>query len=116
MGQAPFPTFITPLGELELINALHLRVFRREISPETARSATDLFTRDVQARVFALRALTLDIFERAKRIARKRTSSLGTRSLDVLHVASALVMHVDEFYSFDRNQMKLAKTEGLKMP
>jgi predicted nucleic acid-binding protein len=66
--------------------------------------------------VFTVRALTGDIFERAQRIARKRTSSLGTRSVDVLHVASALVIDVDKFYSFDREQIKLAKAEGLKTP
>jgi len=41
---------------------------------------------------------------------------LGTRTLDVLHFASALVLKADTFYTFDVNQGKLAKAEGLAVP
>jgi hypothetical protein len=40
---------------------------------------------------------------------------LGTRTLDVLHVASALVLGATYFYKFDRNQGKLAAAEGLRV-
>jgi predicted nucleic acid-binding protein len=49
-------------------------------------------------------------------MARRRTSQLGTRTLDVLHVASAVKLQADMFYTFDRNQEKLAKAEGLLIP
>jgi hypothetical protein len=86
MRQAPPPTFITPLAELELINALQLRVFRREITPDKARAATDLFIGDVQARVFTLRALTVDIFERAKQI-RERQHPLWARAVWICYMS-----------------------------
>ena len=40
---------------------------------------------------------------------------MGTRTLDVLHVASALVLSATEFYTFDRNQSRLAAMEGLRV-
>jgi predicted nucleic acid-binding protein len=44
---------------------------------------------------------------------RLRTPQLGTRTLDVLYVASAVKLQADMFYTFDRNQEKLARAEGL---
>jgi hypothetical protein len=44
---------------------------------------------------------------------RRRTPQLGTRTLDVLHVASAQKLQPDVFCTFDRNQEKLARAEGL---
>jgi hypothetical protein len=38
---------------------------------------------------------------------------LGTRILDVLHVALALSFQPDVFFTFDRRQWKLAKAVGL---
>jgi predicted nucleic acid-binding protein len=49
-------------------------------------------------------------------MARRRTPQLGTRTLDLLHVASALKLQADSFYTFDRNQEKLARVEGLIVP
>ena len=44
-------------------------------------------------------------------IARRRTPQLGTPTLDVLRVASALVLRADTFYTFDGTQGKLATAE-----
>ncbi len=40
--------------------------------------------------------------------------ALGCRSLDVLHVASALKLGFRNFLTFDRRQQQLAKTAGLR--
>jgi len=116
MTRSRLPLLITPLGELELMNALHLRVFRKELDSHEIKAASLLFRRDLEAGIFAIKPLSPGIFERAKALARKQTASLGTRTLDLLHVASALVLQSDAFYSFDRQQEKLAKAEGLKLP
>ena len=44
------------------------------------------------------------------------TKTLGTRSLDVLHVSHAVVLGVKEFLTFDIRQAALAKAAGLKVP
>lgn len=60
--------------------------------------------------------MTSGVFDRAKWLAEKHTLRLGTRTLGVLHVASALVSKADTFYTFDVNQGKLAKAEGWVVP
>jgi predicted nucleic acid-binding protein len=116
IARSRLPLLITPLGELELMNALQLRVFRKELDSREIKTANTLFRRDLEAGIFALKPLSLSIFERAKLLARKQTAPLGTRTLDLLHVASALVLQADALYSFDHHQEKLAKAEGLKLP
>jgi predicted nucleic acid-binding protein len=113
MKRAKLPILLTAFGELELTNAISLRLFRRELLPSRAKAARALIREDVKAGVFLLSPLGAAIYERAKQIARRQTPRLGTRTLDVLHVASALVLQADTFYTFDRSQKKLAESEGL---
>jgi hypothetical protein len=39
---------------------------------------------------------------------------LGTRTLDVMHVACACEIQADRFLSFDERQLSLAKLAGLQ--
>ncbi len=116
MRRAVLPIFITPLGELELSNALYLRIFRKELGLSEIRSALGWFRRDLADGVFAVKPISARSFERAKQIARQQTMHLGTRTFDVLHVASALILQADAFYTFDLRQRKLAAAEGLHAP
>ena len=52
---------------------------------------------------------------RARELSDRHTPTLATRSLDLLHVAAALLLDVKEFYSFDDRQRKAASAEGLKV-
>jgi predicted nucleic acid-binding protein len=113
MKDALLPILLTPLGELELVNALYLRVFRKELAPSKVNAARALFGRDIADGIFQLRTFPPAVYDRSKLIARKHTPRLGTRTLDLLHVASALTLNANTFYTFDRNQEKLAKSEGL---
>ena len=105
-----------PLTEVEVTNAIQLRIFRKELSGHEARSSTLLFQEDLASGVLALKPLTITMFERAKQMARKRSYVLGTRTLDLLNVACAVVLHADRLLTFDYHQEKLAKIEGLKTP
>lgn len=49
----------------------------------------------------------------AERLALNHTPRLGSRAMDIMHVASALQLEVAEFLSFDENQRRLALAEGL---
>jgi len=53
------------------------------------------------------------VFMLARRLSRRHTAKVGTRSLDIIHVASALLLRPEVFYSFDERQRRLAETEGL---
>jgi len=48
-------------------------------------------------------------------LSRKHTSTPGCRSLDVLHVASAIELQFKQFTTFDSRQQQLAKAAGLKL-
>ncbi|HEY2932248.1 MAG TPA: type II toxin-antitoxin system VapC family toxin [Acidobacteriota bacterium] len=116
MKRASLPILLTPFGELELTNAILQRLFRKELLPSKIKAANALLKKDIDAGVFVLQPWGVAVFEKAKQIARKRTPQIGARTLDILHVASALVLRADAFFTFDRIQGKLARTEGLTVP
>jgi predicted nucleic acid-binding protein len=116
MKNAVLPILITPLGELELLNAMSLRLFRRELELTAIEGAYALFEADLVEGVVQRAPLPPEAYEQAARIARRQTPQLGTRTLDVLHVASALTLNARTFYTLDRNQRALAKREGLIVP
>jgi hypothetical protein len=116
MKQAKLPILLTVVGELALRNAIALRLFRKELHPSKIHAAQTLLAKDLVDGVLSMRPLSVRIFERAKQIVRKRTPQLGTCTLDVLHVASALLLEANPFYTFDRNQGKLAADKRLLVP
>jgi predicted nucleic acid-binding protein len=110
------PVFIlTALGEAEFTNALELRVFRKEWRRQEARSVRELFLRHQAAGIFRAEPLTSEVWEKALLLARSYSAKLGTRTLDLLHVASVLILRPDVFYTFDKRQRKLAKVERLRV-
>ena len=56
-----------------------------------------------------------DVHRLAETISKRRTIAGGHRSLDVLHVATALHLGAREFLTFDTNRRKLAAAEKLKV-
>lgn len=106
---------ITTLGELEVVNALSLRVFRKEVSAIQARASLDDFEKDVRDGVLQLRPLPEQAFDRARQLSRQTTPRLGTRTADVLHVAAALELGADALFSFDKQQRRLARALRLKL-
>jgi predicted nucleic acid-binding protein len=55
-----------------------------------------------------------DVFRRASKLACEHSSEIGCRSLDLLHVASALVLEATTFLTFDDRQALLARVTGLE--
>src|SRR5216683_3324651 len=53
-------------------------------------------------------------FDLCADLARRYGPKLGVRTLDSLHVACALELKAERFWTFDERQAKLAKAEGLK--
>jgi len=107
--------YLNTFGELEVVNAMGLRIFRKEISPAQAQASVIEFERDLREGVFQLRGLSDSILERARQLSRQTTAKLGTRTADLLHVAAALELSVDYLYTFDRQQRKLAQALRLKL-
>ena len=114
MAQLRGAVLMTQLGELELTNALELRVFRKEATPTEIRRALSKFEEHTRGGVFELEPVPATVYERARQIARKQTAILGLRTLDILHVASALLLQAQRFWTFDQRQSELAKAEGMR--
>lgn len=55
-----------------------------------------------------------EVWREAHSLGSAFTERLGTRSLDLLHMAAARVLGVRAFYSFDSRQTRLAADAGLK--
>jgi predicted nucleic acid-binding protein len=105
-----------PLHELELTNALHLKLFHRTASPAQVQAAAELVAADVKSGVLLQAVANWEkVFRSATDLARQHSSSFGCRSLDVLHCASALVLEAAEFVSMDARQKQLADAMGLKL-
>ena len=115
MARTASPVTITPLVEVELQNAIQLRVFRGELSANQAQKATMAFDADLVDGVFDLQPFPASTYGRAKQLAHRHTPTLGTRSLDLLHVAAALVLEAKVLFSFDLSQRKLAQAVGLSV-
>ena len=109
------PLLLTAFGELELMNTLELRVFRREMKASQREAARSAFREDLEAGIYSIRPLITATFQMAHKIARSHTAKIGARTLDILHVASALVLEASRFYSFDKRQADLASNAGLKV-
>ena len=107
--------YITVLGEVEVGNALQLRVFRKELSGVQVQASLRDFENDLSRGVFQLRPISDEVLARARKLSQQTTARLGTRTADLLHVAAALDLAVDYLYSFDRQQRKLAEAVRLKV-
>ena len=56
-----------------------------------------------------------DVHSIAEKLSAQHTMTGGHRTLDVLHIATALHLKAKEFLTFDGNQTELAKAVGLKV-
>ncbi len=110
------PVFLlTPLGETEFINAVESLVFRSYWSRTDADAILDHFSRQRTVGVFRSVPLDADVWDKALDFSRSHTASIGTRTIDILHVATAVVLKPDAFLTFDKRQAKLARAVGLRV-
>ncbi|HEY2774756.1 MAG TPA: type II toxin-antitoxin system VapC family toxin [Candidatus Binatia bacterium] len=117
MKRQDLPLPFTWLHQLEFRNALRLRVFRREITPAERDASLNAMLADLAAGVLAAASPPLaELMTEAERLSALHSEKLGTRSLDVLHVACGLVLGLPQFLTFDKRQAALARTAGLQIP
>jgi predicted nucleic acid-binding protein len=93
-----------------------LAVFRRDLEPEAASAAVaDLDDDYAAGRLVLVDLLWRRTIDRAMELSAEHTSILGTRTLDVLHVSSALTVGCRRFITYDERQADLARAVGLKV-
>jgi predicted nucleic acid-binding protein len=94
---------------------LYLRVFRREDSASESQSSLNAYEKDLRAGIFQLKPLPEHVFVRSRQLSSQSTTTLGIRAGQLLHVAAALEVGAEEFYTFDRQQSRLAEMMKLKV-
>jgi len=117
MKRQRLPLAWTWLHQLEMRNALRLRVFRREIVAPQRDASLNMVLADLAAGVLAVATPPLaEMMTEAERLSALHSETLGTRTLDILHVAAALVLGLTELLTFDARQAALARALSLNVP
>jgi predicted nucleic acid-binding protein len=113
MQGAPHLLF-TPLHRAEWAHALGQHQFRGTVSVESAQQAYAKFVSDESAGLWRAVPMPENAFELCADLAHRYASKLGIRTLDTLHVACAMELKAERFWTFDERQAKLAKAQGMK--
>jgi hypothetical protein len=101
---------------VEFRNAMRLRVFRKQFTEEDRETILKSFLTDLSGGLFIQRnPVMADLLLESERLGSCYTEQLGCRSLDLLHVAMALVLGAKSFAGFDHRQNRLAKAAGLQL-
>jgi|SRR5208282_5382164 predicted nucleic acid-binding protein len=122
-ARAAIPLPITWLHRTEVVNALQLHVFTARapgqlfITPEQAALGLANFRDDLGRENFLRPAVVplTELERQFEELSLRHTARHGFRTYDLLHVASALALKCDTFWSFDPKASKLAALEGLKV-
>jgi predicted nucleic acid-binding protein len=105
---------MTPLHVAEWTHAIEQHVFRKAISRSEADRLLQRFQEHRAQNLWREAPLPDRAFEACAELARRHAARLGVRTLDTLHVASAMELKAEHFWTFDDGQAKLAASVGLK--
>lgn len=107
---------LTGIHELEFVNAISVKKYRDEISEDDMHRIMTRFTEhELRGIYYRPQIDWADIFYNAVGLSKTHTQKTGSRSLDILHVASALSINAERFMTFDDRQSELAAIAGLKI-
>jgi predicted nucleic acid-binding protein len=110
------PLLFTPLHAIEIKNALRLKRYRKELTQFQMRGALEDLEHDIHSGFLHMPDLDFRaLFDHAELLSAANTAVIGVRSLDILHVAAALLLGARQFVTFDRKQRSLAFKAGLKV-
>lgn len=107
--------YFTPLLAAECSHAIAKQVFYRTISQAEADIVFDTLNRDRADGLWVETPMPENAFEVCADLGRRYGPKFGMRTLDTLHVACALELKAERFWTFDDRQAKLAKAQGMKV-
>jgi predicted nucleic acid-binding protein len=106
--------WLTPFHVAEWIHAVEQQVFRRAATRSEVDQSYARFQQHRESGLWMEVAMPESAFDVCARLARLHGAKLGLRTLDTLHVASALELKAEHFWTFDERQKKLARAVGLR--
>jgi len=108
------PFAYTSLQRHEARNALRLAMFRKDITPNQCEAVLAAMNEDEKTGVLVNSPVAwAEVFEQAEALSAAHSRKLGTRAMDVLHVAAAAVLGIGQFLTFDTRQKALARKSGM---
>jgi len=107
--------WFTPLHYAEWHHAIGQHGFRRAISSAEALLLQPNLENDRATGLWMETGIPELAFDVCAELARRHGTRLGIRTLDSLHVASALELKAKQFWTFDDGQAKLAQMEGMRL-
>ena len=114
--QAAAPIPFTHFHEIEMRTAFRLKRGRGEITDAGLEGALRDLQADINAGRLEKPVYDLpDVFHKAEELSAKYATVTLARSLDILHVAAAVVIGTVDFITFDKRQASLATKAGLKV-
>ena len=114
VGGYAAPYGLTQWQMLEVKNAIRLKAFRGEITAAEMTQSTVAFEQDIATGRWRRPHYSAAFVEqKAEELSASHTVTLGCRTLDIIHVAAALILGAKEFVTFDTRQAALAKQAGL---
>jgi predicted nucleic acid-binding protein len=108
-----FSVWMTPFNCAEVENAIFQQVFLKRLSLLEARRTAANFQRDILSGLWIPIEFPHRAWSTCNTLARQHGPSLGVRTLDSLHVACALELKAEKFWTFDERQARLAEAVGL---
>ena len=112
--RASKPILLSPLSLLEIRNALNFGVNRGEITIDQRDAVLAEIDTQIERGFFRLvDASQSSIYAKAQELSNKHTPVTSTRSLDLMHLAAALLTGARTFLTFDKRQARAATAEGL---
>ena len=106
--------FFNQIQEFELTNALSLKLFRKEISKIQYEHIKSKLAKDLSLnRIRRVMLDWIEVMASATLLSQKHTSSIGCRTLDILHVAAAAQGKFRYFLTNDPRQKTLAEKAGM---
>jgi predicted nucleic acid-binding protein len=107
---------VTHHGRTEIINAICRAAFLGQLDQKAlAEALADLSADFAAGHLRQADVLWRAALNRGAELSQRHTPVLGTRALDVLHVACAVELQLRNFLTFDSRQQQLATTVGLKV-
>ena len=107
---------ITDLHHAECVSAFRLKQFRGECTATEATRALKLLDDDLRGGVLQMVAVEWSqVWKECRCLAETHAALTGCRTLDALHVASALVLGAREFITSDHRQTAFAIRAGLSV-
>jgi predicted nucleic acid-binding protein len=114
VGACQAPYCLTEWQALEVRNAIRLKAFRAEITQSEMNQSIAAFEQDISTGRWQRPAYTVPAVEhKAEELSAGFTAKLGCRTLDILHVAAAMVLGAKVFVTFDARQAAAAKRAGI---